>query len=143
MSIKLKLEDLGVKDSGKGFDRIPTALMQELGLEALDVVEIFGKRKSAIRLMPYPDTKNNYIKVDGITRQNINMSLNDLVTIKKINAEKTKKIVLSPTNSQSLLFNDDSKILLNKISLLRIIISTFLLKQNQYKAITLLFGLSI
>lgn len=115
MSIKLKLEDLGVKDSGKGFARIPTALMQELGLEALDVVEIFGKRKSAIRLMPSPDTKNNYIKVDGITRQNINMSLNDFVTIKKINAEKTKKIVLSPTNSQSLLFNDDSKILLNKI----------------------------
>ena len=65
--------------------------------------------------MPSPDTKNNYIKVDGTTRQNINMSLNDFVTIKKINAEKTKKIVLSPTNSQSLLFNDDSKILLNKI----------------------------
>ena len=99
----------------KAYARIPTALMQELGLEALDVVEIFGKRKSAIRLMPSPDTKNNYIKVDGITRQNINMSLNDFVTIKKINAEKTKKIVLSPTNSQSLLFNDDSKILLNKI----------------------------
>ena len=115
MSIKLKLEDLGVKDSGKGFARIPTALMQELGIEPLDVVEIFGKRKSAIRLMPSPDTKNNYIKVDGITRQNINMSLNDFVTIKKINVEKTKKIVLSPTNSQSLLFNDDSKILLNKI----------------------------
>ena len=115
MSIKLKLEDLGVKDSGKGFARIPTALMQELGIEPLDVVEIFGKRKSAIRLMPSPDTKNNYIKVDGTTRQNINMSLNDFVTIKKINVEKTKKIVLSPTNSQSLLFNDDSKILLNKI----------------------------
>ena len=115
MSIKLKLEDLGEKDSGKGFARIPTALMQELGIEPLDVVEIFGKRKSAIRLMPSPDTKNNYIKVDGTTRQNINMSLNDFVTIKKINVEKTKKIVLSPTNSQSLLFNDDSKILLNKI----------------------------
>ena len=115
MSIKLKLEDLGVKDSGKGFARIPTALMQELGIEPLDVVEIFGRRKSAIRLMPSPDTKNNYIKVDGITRQNINMRLNDFVTIKKINVEKTKKIVLSPTNSQSLLFNDDSKILLNKI----------------------------
>ena len=92
----------------------PTHKKKKL-LEALDVVEIFGKRKSAIRLMPSPDTKNNYIKVDGITRQNINMSLNDFVTIKKINAEKTKKIVLSPTNSQSLLFNDDSKILLNKI----------------------------
>ena len=74
MSIKLKLEDLGVKDSGKGFARIPTALMQELGLEALDVVEIFGKRKSAIRLMPSPDTKNNYIKILKIhTNKKLNL----------------------------------------------------------------------
>ena len=65
--------------------------------------------------MPSPDTKNNYIRIDGITRQNINMSLNEFVTIKKIDTLKAKKIVLSPTNSQSLLFNDDSKILISKI----------------------------
>ena len=115
MATKLKVEDLGPKDSGKGYARIPTALMQELGIEPLDVVEIYGKRKSAIRLMPSPDTKNNYIRIDGITRQNINMSLNEFVTIKKIDTLKAKKIVLSPTNSQSLLFNDDSKILISKI----------------------------
>ena len=43
------------------------------------------------------------------------MSLNEFVTIKKIDTLKAKKIVLSPTNSQSLLFNDDSKILISKI----------------------------
>ena len=115
MAIKLKIEDLSIKDSGKGFARIPTALMQELGIEPLDVVEIFGKRKSAVRLMPSPDTKNNYIKIDGLTRQNIKMSINEFITIKKVSNVKSRKVILSPSNSQSLLFNDDSHMLLNKI----------------------------
>ena len=71
MATKLKVEDLGPKDSGKGYARIPTALMQELGIEPLDVVEIYGKRKSAIRLMPSPDTKNNYKCLEQSINTNI------------------------------------------------------------------------
>jgi len=113
--MKFKIEDIGVKDAGKGFARISSTIMQEIGIEPLDVVEIYGKRKSAIRIMPASDSTKNSIKIDGITRSNIKMSISDSITIKKIMQIDTKKVVLSPTNSKSLLFNDDSKILLTKI----------------------------
>ena len=54
--MKFKIEDIGVKDAGKGFARISSTIMHEIGIEPLDVVEIYGKRKSAIRIMPASDS---------------------------------------------------------------------------------------
>ena len=82
--MKFKIEDIGVKDAGKGFARISSTIMHEIGIEPLDVVEIYGKRKSAIRIMPASDSTKNSIKIDGITRSNIKMSISDSITIKKI-----------------------------------------------------------
>ena len=53
MSINLVIEDIGVRDAGKGIARITEKKMQELGLEPYDVVEICGQRKSAIRAVSY------------------------------------------------------------------------------------------
>ena len=85
--------------------------MQELGLEPYDVVEICGQRKSAIRVMPIVDkdsVKDNLIRIDGITRQNIKSSIKEKVIIKKADI-LTTKIVLSPISSKSLLFLNDTK----------------------------------
>ena len=49
MTINLIIEDIGVKDAGKGFARITSRKMTELGLQPLDVIEICGQRKSANR----------------------------------------------------------------------------------------------
>ena len=62
--MKFKIEDIGVKDAGKGFARISSTIMHEIGIEPLDVVEIYGKRKSAIRIMPASDSNNDSIKID-------------------------------------------------------------------------------
>ena len=86
MSINLVIEDIGVRDAGKGIARITEKKMQELGLEPYDVVEICGQRKSAIRVMPIIDKdsgKDNSIRIDGITRQNIKSSIKEKVIIKK------------------------------------------------------------
>ena len=118
MVIDLTIEDLGVKDAGKGFARISSAKMSQLGVAPLDIVEICGQRKSAIRIMPISSGKNKHldsIKIDGITRQNIQSTINDKVTLKKIQLLNTNKIVLSPINTKSLLFLNDTKILLPKL----------------------------
>ncbi|MBT89072.1 MAG: AAA family ATPase [Spirochaetales bacterium] len=118
MVIDLTIEDLGVKDAGKGFARISSIKMSQLGVAPLDIVEICGQRRSAIRIMPINSGKNEHldsIKIDGITRQNIQSTINDKVTLKKIKSLNTNKIVLSPTNTKSLLFLNDTKILLPKL----------------------------
>lgn len=119
MSINLVIEDIGVRDAGKGIARITEKKMQELGLEPYDVVEICGQRKSAIRVMPIVDkdsVKDNSIRIDGITRQNIKSSIKEKVIIKKADILTTKKIVLSPISSKSLLFLNDTKILLTQLN---------------------------
>jgi len=116
--IDLKIQNLSVKDAGKGFARISSAKMSELDIEPLDIVEICGQRKSAIKIMPMHSDANDdldAIKIDGITRQNIQSTINDKVTLKKIKLRTTSKIVLAPLNLKSLLFLNDTKILLTKI----------------------------
>ena len=119
MTINLIIEDIGVKDAGKGFARITSRKMTELGLQPLDVIEICGQRKSAIRVMPMSaedDEKHSCIKIDGITRQNIKSTIKDKIVLKKVELLSTNKIVLSPANSKSLLFMSDTKILLSKMN---------------------------
>ena len=119
MSIDLVIEDIGVKDANKGFARISEKKMQQLGLEPYDIVEICGQRKSAIRIMPMKNddvSKDNSIKIDGLTRQNIKSSIKEKVIIKKAELLATNKIVLSPSNPNSLLFMNDTKILLTQLN---------------------------
>ena len=119
MSIDLIIEDIGIKDAGKGFARISEKKMLQLGLEPYDVVEICGQRKSAIRIMPMNNEdsdKDDSIKIDGLTRQNIQSSIKEKVIIKKAELLVTNKIVLSPTNPKSLLFMNDTKILLTQLN---------------------------
>jgi len=119
MSMDLIIEDIGVKDAGKGFARISEKKMLELGLAPYDVVEICGQRKSAIRIMPMINDDlgtDNSIKIDGLTRQNIKSSIKEKVIIKKAELLTTNKIVLSPSSPKSLLFMNDTKILLTQLN---------------------------
>tara|TARA_B110000263_G_scaffold41632_1_gene33528 strand:- start:85480 stop:87525 length:2046 start_codon:yes stop_codon:yes gene_type:complete len=115
----LIIEDIGVKDAGKGFARISEKKMLELGLVPYDVIEICGQRKSAIRIMPMNNDDlgtDNSIKIDGLTRQNIKSSIKEKVIIKKAELLTTNKIVLSPSSAKSLLFMNDTKILLTQLN---------------------------
>lgn len=119
MSMDLIIEDIGVKDAGKGFARISEKKMLELGLVPYDVIEICGQRKSAIRIMPMNNDDlgtDNSIKIDGLTRQNIKSSIKEKVIIKKAELLTTNKIVLSPSSAKSLLFMNDTKILLTQLN---------------------------
>jgi len=115
----LIIEDIGVKDAGKGFARISEKKMLELGLAPYDVIEICGQRKSAIRIMPMNNDDlgtDNSIKIDGLTRQNIKSSIKEKVIIKKAELLTTNKVVLSPSSAKSLLFMNDTKILLTQLN---------------------------
>ena len=119
MSMDLIIEDIGVKDAGKGFARISEKKMLELGLAPYDVIEICGQRKSAIRIMPMNNDDlgtDNSIKIDGLTRQNIKSSIKEKVIIKKAELLTTNKVVLSPSSAKSLLFMNDTKILLTQLN---------------------------
>ena len=88
------------RDVGKRRARIEPEAMQFLKVEAGDMIEIIGKRSSCAIVWPADDDNKSpdVIRIDGQTRKNVGMGLNDLVNVKKIVAKPAKSVTLMPVN---------------------------------------------
>ena len=62
--LSLRISEIAVKDAGKGFARIDSRDMNALGVEEWDLIEIGGKRKTAVRILPLEkSSKKKSIKI--------------------------------------------------------------------------------
>ena len=88
------------RDVGKRRARIEPEAMEFLKVEAGDMIEIIGKRSSCAIVWPADDdTKSpDAIRIDGQTRKNVGVGINDLVNVKKIIAKPAKSVTLMPVN---------------------------------------------
>ena len=80
------------RDIGKKRARIGPDAMDYLNVSPGDIIRIIGKRVTCAIVWPadedekYPDT----IRVDGQTRKNLGVSLNDIVEIEKTDVKQAK-----------------------------------------------------
>ena len=94
----MRVEEAKQRDIGKKRARIGPDAMDYLGVSPGDVIQISGKKITCAIVWPsdedekYPDT----IRIDGQTRKNVNVGLNDIVEIKKIVTKPAKAITLTP-----------------------------------------------
>ena len=104
---KLKVIESKQDDVGRSIARIPSKIMEELGLEAGDFIEIKGKRKAiaSVRRSIYGEEEQNTIRIDGTIRSNAGTSLGEEVEIKKTICEEAKTVKLSPV--EAIQFNGD------------------------------------
>jgi transitional endoplasmic reticulum ATPase len=85
------------RDIGKCRARLDPVYMQRLGIEAGEVIELIGKRKTAATAWPADEEKQgNIIRMDGQTRKNAGVSLNDLLIARKVEAKTAKSVFLMP-----------------------------------------------
>jgi transitional endoplasmic reticulum ATPase len=72
--------------------------MQKLGISAGDVIEIVGKRTtSAIAWPAYSEDQGRTIlRIDGFTRKNAGVAINEYVTARRGNVKNATSIALSP-----------------------------------------------
>lgn len=89
------------KDVGRGLARLDPKDMIELGIEIGDVVEVVGKRTTAVRVMPtHAELRGKRIvQIDGISRANAGASLGEQVTVRSTEAKSARTIVLTPTDA--------------------------------------------
>jgi len=115
--ISFRISELPKKDSGKGIARIKPVDMKELGVNAWDLVEIGGKRKTVVRVAPIDksEPEQSVIEIDGITRENARVEIDDHVFVKKIDGKSATKVVLSPRNSDMLYNGNENKYLLERL----------------------------
>ncbi len=86
-------------DDGKGMARIDPALMRILQLSQGDTVLIEGARTTVATLYSgYPEDENRgTIRIDGSTRKNAGVGLDDKVAIRKTVPKPAAKVTLAPT----------------------------------------------
>jgi len=104
----LKVKESSAKDVGRAIARIDPEDMKDLGLEVGDIIEINGKRKTAAKIMPcyVEDRGKKIIQIDGISRENAQIGLDEKVRIHEINSQPAGKISLSPITVSGLLQKD-------------------------------------
>ena len=95
----LRVADALQRDVGRGIARIDPKVVQELGLTSGDVVQITGKRKT--NALCWPGYESDYgkgiVRIDGYLRNNAGVSIDDKVTIRKIDAKVAERLTLAPT----------------------------------------------
>jgi len=97
-SLQLRVVESKQRDVGKRRARISHEVMGTLEIAPGDVIELVGKRRTVASAWPADedDIDKDVIRIDGQTRKNASVALNDLVTVGKIDVKSAKSIVLLP-----------------------------------------------
>ena len=91
--IQLRVAEAKHRDIGKRRARINPNSMREIGVEPGEIVQLIGKRSSPVIACAADEDQQNsgIIRIDGQTRKNVGVSLNDLLSIRKI---ESKHVIL-------------------------------------------------
>jgi len=105
----LRVVQAKTADDGKGIARVDPALMKILKLNQGDTVMIEGTRSTAITVYTgYPEDENRgTIRIDGVTRKNAGVGLDEKLAIRKIVPKPATKVTLAPTQPLKLLGGEE------------------------------------
>ena len=98
--LKLKVTEALPKDTGRGYARIDPSDMAKLNLAVGDIVQVASSKGSGIaKLMPtYLDLRGKgIVQLDGLTRCNAELSLDEKAIIEPVSCKHATRIVLIPT----------------------------------------------
>src|SRR5918912_7593 len=83
--------------------------MHRLGIEAGEVIELIGKRSTAVTAWPADEEEKemDIIRVDGQIRKNAGVGLNDLLLVRRIESKTAKTIILKPLVSSNIVVDKE------------------------------------
>lgn len=115
--MQLRVGDARQRDVGRGIARIDQRAMQKLGISAGDVVEIVGKRAtSAIAWPAYSEDQNrDMIRIDGFTRKNAGMAINEYVLVRPVKVKSALSITLAPVDMRLNVDEDFTNFVKNRL----------------------------
>ncbi len=108
--VSLKVAETNPKFVGRGMALIDPKVMEEMNLSTGDVLEISSKRKKSYVLLwsgQHEDDNKKLIRIDGYTRNNIGVGIDDIITVGKVNVEKATQVILAPAEELSIVGLED------------------------------------
>jgi transitional endoplasmic reticulum ATPase len=97
-SRKFRVSEALGKDVGRVIARLDPADIESLDLRIGDTVEIMGKRRTVAKAMPaYKEHRGRKrVQIDGLTRENAGVGLDESVTLRKLATVPADSVVLAP-----------------------------------------------
>jgi transitional endoplasmic reticulum ATPase len=98
--VTLRVQEAYHRDVGRGIARIDMETMKKLGMVSGDIIEIEGKGATSYAVVwpGYPSEEGKgVILIDGNTRANAKVGIDDRVKVRKIQAKPAERITLAPT----------------------------------------------
>jgi transitional endoplasmic reticulum ATPase len=94
----LRVAEAQSRDVGRGIARIDIETATELGLSTGDVVEIKGQKITAAIYWPgyQEDFGKSIIRIDGFTRGNASVSIDEKVDVRRIEVGKARRVNIAP-----------------------------------------------
>ncbi|MDR0471639.1 MAG: CDC48 family AAA ATPase [Nitrososphaerota archaeon] len=115
--VQLRVGDARQRDVGRGIARIDQRTMQKLGISAGDVIEIVNKRTtSAIAWPAYSEDQNrDVIRIDGFTRKNSGVAINEYVVIRPAKVKTALALTLAPVDMRLNVDDDFTSFVRNRL----------------------------
>jgi transitional endoplasmic reticulum ATPase len=115
--VQLRVGDARQRDVSRGIARIDQRTMQKLGISAGDVIEIVNKRTtSAIAWPAYSEDQNrDIIRIDGFTRKNSGVAINEYVVIRPAKVKTALSITLAPVDMRLNVDEDFTNFVKNRL----------------------------
>ena len=109
-ALTLKVSEALARDVGRGIARLDPKDMTKLGVEVGDIIQVKGKRATATKVMPafMEDRGKALIQIDGITRENAQIGIDEKAQIQKAEYRAATAIVLAPLTTRGTLKERDT-----------------------------------
>jgi len=98
--LRLRVAEAKQRDAGRGKARISDVAMSALEVTAGEIIEIKGKRSTAVVAWPayQEDVIKDVIRIDGLIRKNAGVALNEYVTARKAELKEAQSVILAPVD---------------------------------------------
>ena len=102
--IILKIDEIPQQHVGRGRAIVDPKIIEDQKWNTGQILELTYNKKSHVKLWPgVPEEYGSgFIKIDGMTRQNIGAGIGDKISIKSVEAVNAEQITLSPTEKLSI-----------------------------------------
>ncbi len=114
---QLRVEDARQRDVYRGIARVNQKTMKQLGISAGDVIEIVGKRNTAAIAWPAysEDQDREIIRIDGFTRKNAGVSINEYVVVRPTAVKNAANVTLAPISMRLNVDEDFTNFVKNRL----------------------------
>ena len=96
--LTLRVKDALKRDAARGIARLNIDFMKKIGVSTGDLLSIKGKRRTVAKAMPgyIEDSEASVIRIDGSTRGNAGVGIDDKVEVSKIEGKDASNVLLAP-----------------------------------------------